>query len=122
MTTLTVLYDARCEFCCAARDWVESQETHVPITLVPAGSAEARERFPELDHDAISGQLVAVGDDGEVFRDDKAWLVTLWATRRYRHWSSRLSAPGVHTLTRQMTSWIGRHRASLGPFGRMLTG
>jgi predicted DCC family thiol-disulfide oxidoreductase YuxK len=122
MQALTVLYDARCELCCAARDWLESQDTIVPITLVAAGSEEARDRFPELDHAATSGRLTAVGDGGEVFHDDKAWIISLWATRQYREWASRLSAPGVRAMTRGMTAWVGRHRASLGPFARLLRG
>lgn len=121
MDRLTVLYDARCELCCAARDWLSKQETHVPIELVAAGSEEARSRFPELDHHDTCGRLTAVGDDGSVFHDDKAWLVSLWATRRYMHWAARLAAPGVRAATKGVTSWIGRHRASLGPFARLLS-
>lgn len=120
MERLTVLYDARCELCCAARDWLSAQETHVPIELMAAGSEEARARFPELDHAETCGRLTAVSDDGGVYRDDKAWIVSLWATRRFMHWASRLSAPGVRAATRGVTTWIGRHRTSLGPFARLV--
>jgi predicted DCC family thiol-disulfide oxidoreductase YuxK len=118
--TLTVLYDARCDLCCAARDWLASQDTYLPIELIAAESDDARERFPELDHDSTTGRLTAISDGGEVFHDDKAWLVSLWATRKYHHWGSRLAAPGARTLTRGMTSWIARHRGSLGSFARLL--
>jgi predicted DCC family thiol-disulfide oxidoreductase YuxK len=112
MDRLTVLYDARCELCCAARDWLSAQETHVPIELVAAGSEEVRTRFPELNHDETCGRLTAVGDDGSVYHDDKAWIVSLWTTRRIKHRASRLSAPGIRAATRGVTSWIGNHRAA----------
>jgi predicted DCC family thiol-disulfide oxidoreductase YuxK len=117
---LTVLYDARCELCCAARDWLADQDTCMPIELIAAGSDDARARFPELEHESTQGRLTAISDEGEVFHDDKAWLMSLWATRKYHHSGSRLAAPGVRSLTRATTSWIGRHRASLGPVARLL--
>ncbi|MEK8107718.1 DCC1-like thiol-disulfide oxidoreductase family protein [Micromonospora sp. M12] len=48
----TVLFDAACPLCRAARRWLSSRAQLVPLEFVPAGSAEARRRFPGLDHDA----------------------------------------------------------------------
>ena len=45
---LTVLYDAECSLCTFLRDWLVRQPQWVPLELVPAGSAEARRRFPGL--------------------------------------------------------------------------
>ncbi|HVD04951.1 MAG TPA: DCC1-like thiol-disulfide oxidoreductase family protein [Gemmatimonadaceae bacterium] len=120
MRELTVLYDAGCELCCAASDWLAAQPTHIPVNLIAAGSDEARVRFPGLDHAATMGQLTAIGDEGEVYHDDKAWVVSLWATRQYRAWAAGLAAPGARRLTRGATSWIARHRAALGPVARVL--
>jgi predicted DCC family thiol-disulfide oxidoreductase YuxK len=39
---LTVLYDALCALCCAARDWLADQDTYMPIELIAAGSQDAR--------------------------------------------------------------------------------
>jgi len=120
MRKLTVLYDAQCELCCAASEWLAAQPTHIPVTLVAAGSDEARARFPGLDHAATMGQLTAIGDEGDVYHDDKAWLVSLWATREHRAWAMRLAAPGVRRLRRGFTAWVGRHRRALGPVAGML--
>ena len=120
MRELTVLYDAGCELCCAASDWLAAQPTHIPVHLVAAGSDEARARFPGLDHAATMGQLTAIGDEGDVYHDDNAWVVSLWATREYRALATRLSAPGLHRLTRGFTSWVGRHRGTLGPVAGLL--
>ena len=120
MRELTVLYDAQCELCCAARDWLAAQPTHIPVKLVAAGSDDARARFPGLDHAATMGQLTAIDDEGDVYHDDKAWVVSLWATREHRRWATRLAAPGMQRLTRGFTSWVGRHRGALGPVAGVL--
>lgn len=120
MRELTVLYDAGCELCCAASEWLAAQPTHIPVRLVAAGSDEARARFPGLDHAATMGQLTAIGDDGDVYHDDKAWVVSLWATREHRAWATRLAAPGAQRLTRGFTSWVGRHRRALGSVAGIL--
>ena len=49
---LTVLYDAECGLCAFLRDWLVRQPQLVPLELVPAGSVEARRRFPGRDHRA----------------------------------------------------------------------
>ncbi len=49
MTGLTVLYDAACPLCSRFRDWLREQKLLIRLDLVPAGSVEARQRFPGLD-------------------------------------------------------------------------
>ncbi|WP_446046702.1 thiol-disulfide oxidoreductase DCC family protein, partial [Streptomyces olivaceus] len=90
---LTVLYDAECSLCTHVRDWLLRQPRLVPLDLVPAGSDEARERFPGLDHAAALDEVTAVGDAGQVYRGAAAWVVVLWALRGYRGLSHRLSTP-----------------------------
>jgi predicted DCC family thiol-disulfide oxidoreductase YuxK len=53
--SLTVLYDARCGLCSAARRWLEEQRQLVPLELLPAGSEDARRRFPTLCEDGRCG-------------------------------------------------------------------
>jgi len=48
----TVLFDEGCPICRTARRWLAGRAQLVPLRFVPAGSAEARERFPGLDHAA----------------------------------------------------------------------
>uniref|UniRef100_UPI0038D3E06E thiol-disulfide oxidoreductase DCC family protein n=1 Tax=Streptomyces shenzhenensis TaxID=943815 RepID=UPI0038D3E06E len=78
---LTVLYDAECSLCTFLRDWLGRQPQLVPLDLVPAGSEEARRRFPDLDHSATLDEVTVVGDAGQVYRDTAAWIVVLWALR-----------------------------------------
>ncbi|MET9735502.1 DCC1-like thiol-disulfide oxidoreductase family protein [Streptomyces sp. NPDC006458] len=90
---LTVLYDAECALCAHVRDWLGRQAQLVPLDLIPAGSAEARARYPRLDHAATLDDITAVGDAGQVYRGAAAWVVVLWALREHRPLAHRLSTP-----------------------------
>jgi predicted DCC family thiol-disulfide oxidoreductase YuxK len=114
MHTLTVLYDARCSLCRRIRSWLETQPTYIDLAFVPAGSAEARRRFPELDHAATMSELTVISDEGAVYHEANAWLMCLWALRDYRAWSLRLSAPDMIPLARRFVIWVARNRSRLG--------
>jgi predicted DCC family thiol-disulfide oxidoreductase YuxK len=90
---LTVLYDAQCSLCTFLRDWLTKQAQLVPLRLMPAGSDEARERFPALDHRTSLDEITVVGDGGQVYQGAAAWVVCLWALREHRALAHRLSTP-----------------------------
>lgn len=97
---LTVLYDADCPLCVHLCDWLVRQRQIVPLDLVPAGSEEARDSFPGLDHAATFEEITVVGDAGQVYRGASAWIVTLWALRAHRPLAHRLASPGGAALAR----------------------
>ena len=80
----TVLYDEGCPICRAAHRWLAGRAQLVPLVFVPAGSAEARQRFPGLDHAATLRDLTVIADTGAVYVHDGAWLACLWALADYR--------------------------------------
>ncbi|MEU6087563.1 DUF393 domain-containing protein [Streptomyces sp. NPDC047085] len=97
---LTVLYDAECALCTHLRDWLGRQSQLVPLELVPAGSAEARLRYPGLDHAATLDEVTVVGDSGQVYQGSHAWIVVLWALREHRPLAHKLSTPAGAKLAR----------------------
>ncbi|MEU8129201.1 DCC1-like thiol-disulfide oxidoreductase family protein [Micromonospora sp. NPDC049049] len=97
----TVLFDAACPICRAARRWLSSRAQLVPLEFVPAGSAEARRRFPGLDHDATLRDLTVIADTGEVYAGDGAWFACLWALTDHRSAAERLARPHLLPLARQ---------------------
>lgn len=111
---LTVLYDAECGLCSFLRDWLVRQPQLVPLELLPAASAEARRRFPGLDHGATLDEITVVGDAGQVYQGTAAWIVTLWALREHRGLAHRLSTPTGARLARGATlaaaKWRGAQR------------
>ncbi len=114
MDTLTVLYDARCNLCSHLRAWLETQPAYVQLAFVPAGSPEARRRFPTLDHAATTSELTVIGDDGAVYIEAKAFLMCLWALRDYRAWSLQLSSPDMLPLARRVVLWVAQNRFRFG--------
>ncbi|MFJ8188531.1 thiol-disulfide oxidoreductase DCC family protein [Streptomyces sp. NPDC096094] len=111
---LTVLYDAECSLCTHVRDWLLRQPRLVPLESVPAGSDEARRRFPGLDHSVTLDEVTVVGDAGQVFRGAAAWIVVLWALREHRALAHRLSTPTGAWLARgavlAAAKWRGGQR------------
>ncbi|WP_433297266.1 thiol-disulfide oxidoreductase DCC family protein [Actinoplanes sp. CA-030573] len=100
----TVLFDEGCPICRTARRWLASRAQLVPLYFVPAGSAEARRRFPGLDHAATLRDLTVVADDGTYYTGDGAWLACLWALTDYRAAALRLSTPRLLPAARRFVA------------------
>lgn len=112
---LTVLYDARCPLCTRFHDWLADQPVLVPLDLVPVGSAEARRRFPTLDHARTLEEVTVVADDGAVWTGPSAWVMCLWATARHRPLAERLATPAGLPLARAAAYGAARLRHLLSP-------
>lgn len=97
----TVLYDEGCPICRAAHRWLESRAQLVPLHFVAAGSARARQLFPELNHAATLRDLTVIADTGAVYVHDGAWLACLWALADYRGMAERLSSPTLLPAARR---------------------
>jgi predicted DCC family thiol-disulfide oxidoreductase YuxK len=116
MRYLTVLYDATCPLCRKAAEWLNEQPKYVPVVFCAAGSPAAQQSFPNIDHYATRNQLTVIGDGGEVYYDERGWLMCLWATRRYRAMALRFGTPGGLESAKKFVLWISRHRQGLGRF------
>jgi predicted DCC family thiol-disulfide oxidoreductase YuxK len=99
--SFTVLYDADCPLCRAAHRWLAGRAPLVPLEFVAAGSAEARRRFPDLDHAATLRDLTVIADTGAVYVHDGAWLACLWALADYRGMADRLGSPALLPAARR---------------------
>lgn len=119
---LTVLYDPDCSLCAFVRGWLERQRQIVPLDLVPVGSEEARRRFPGLDHAATLREITVIGDSGQIYRDDAAWLVCLWALAEYRPMAHRLSTRAGAPVARAAVLAAARFREAQWGRGAAATG
>ena len=113
MNRLTVLFDERCGLCTRAQSWLREQPLWVPLEFVGAGSDETARRFPQLERQDLQSELHVVDDAGNVYRGSSAWILCLWATRRYRVLSHRLALPGNQHLLRRFVEEISRRRHGL---------
>ncbi len=98
--SLTVLYDAACPLCRHVRGWLERQWQLVPLEFVAAGSEQAEQRYPGLDHARTLREITVISDGGEVYEAAEAWVVCLWALKHHRAMSHRLSTPAGARLAR----------------------
>ncbi len=97
MRTLYILYDSRCGVCCQIKRWLEREPSYLPLRLLAAGSPEAVLLFPRVPRE----ELVVIADTGESWFGDNAFVITLWALRRYRNWSLRFASPALRPLARR---------------------
>ena len=114
MFALTVLYDPECGLCRRSHAWLIEQSKLLELNFVPCASDEARQRFPQLNHDLTKNDLTVIGDNGAVYFGPKAWLMVLWALTRYREWSYRLASPELLPTTKRVVSAISQNRYQLG--------
>jgi predicted DCC family thiol-disulfide oxidoreductase YuxK len=112
---LTVLYDAECALCRWVRSWLESRTLLVPLDFVPVGSAEARRRFPGLDHERTHEEVTVVADTGEVWAAEAAWAVCLWATAEHRGLADRIARPRWRGSARSLALAVARITSRHGP-------
>lgn len=76
----------------------------MPLEFVAAGSAEARRRFPTLDHADTLRRITVVADDGAVYREAKAWTMCLWALRDHRGMATFLATPAGRPVAAAMAA------------------
>jgi len=111
VNALTVLYDPTCPTCSRARLWLESRAQLVRLDFVAAGSDEARTTFPHIDHARTLNEITVISDDGEIFVDDNAWVVCLWALRDYRRVASLMTTPALRPMARRVITMVSERVA-----------
>ncbi len=109
VTGLDIVYDAACGLCTSVKEWLGRQPAFVPLRFIASGSEAARQRFPRLP----AGELAVVGNTGEVWMGNGAWVVCLWALRDYREWSLRFSSPLLLMVAREAFAAVSSHRAGI---------
>lgn len=111
MEKLTVLYDATCGFCVKCRWWVQMQPKYIEVEMLPSGGPDALARYPELT--GTKEELIAVDDQGGIYRGTAAWVMCLWALEEYREWAERLSSPALMPLARGAFAILSGSRKKL---------
>jgi predicted DCC family thiol-disulfide oxidoreductase YuxK len=112
---LTVLYDGACTLCVRLRDWLARQPAFVALAFVDARSHEAARRFGAVPW--LGRELVVVDDRHRVWAGPGAFVMCLWALRRYRAWSLRMATPLGGWLARRLFGLVSALRATEVPPG-----
>jgi predicted DCC family thiol-disulfide oxidoreductase YuxK len=112
MRRLTVLFDVTCPLCVQCANWLGLQPAYVELELLAANSELAVRRYGDVPW--RGADLVVVSDEGDVWAGAAAFLVCLWALRRWREWSYRLSGPAFLPLAQRFFHMISTKRRSIG--------
>lgn len=110
MQKLFVLYDPKCELCCRLKNWILVQRSWIGLAVIEQGSEKAKRLFPELDRIATKEDLAVVSDEGDVYLNNSAWIMVLYATIEYHDWASRLTNPLLMPLARQAFAALSKNR------------
>ena len=108
MKHLTVIYDPDCGLCTNAGTWLLAQPRWVGLHMAPSSSLPRM--YPELAARSLRDDLIVVSDEGAVYLGDHAWLMCLYALKRYRHWALRLSRPALLPFARQAFKVLSANR------------
>jgi predicted DCC family thiol-disulfide oxidoreductase YuxK len=69
--------------------------------------------FPELKNIASENDLAVVSDTGEVYLNNSAWIMVLYALEEYREWACRLAHPMLAPFARQAFEMISKNRHTI---------
>jgi predicted DCC family thiol-disulfide oxidoreductase YuxK len=111
MKTLYVIYDGECGLCCRAVRKLMTEPSYLNLRFAPASAAGVERRFGAAMGDG--SQLVVVADSGEVYRGTSAWIMVLYALRRYRPLAMRLASPAWRPFAARAIAAISRNRRGL---------
>lgn len=110
MKRLYVLYDGACGVCCRAVARLAWEPAYIELRFAPAGSMAAQTKFAEALASESGRQVVVVADSGEVYRGASAWIMVLYALKRWRPLAMRLATPGWRPWVERAIDFIGRNR------------
>ena len=119
MQTLYVLYDPKCELCARLKEWLLIQRSWLGLSMVPAGSEKAEKMFPGLKDVAGCNDLVVVSDEGDVYLNNSAWIMALYALEDYRDWACRAKGIRSGCASRQAFEIVSRNRYAISRWLRM---
>lgn len=110
MKAISVFYDARCGLCATVKAWLEKEPKFVNLHFVPYDSRHAALLFPKIADWHPEREILALSDEGGLYRGDGAWIMCLWATVRYREWSLRLARPALRPYAEKLCRLVSRNR------------
>lgn len=106
---LTVVYDDECELCRRCRHWLATQPLLVDVSFLSASDPRAIERYGDLPW--FRTELVVLTDQGFAWIGGEAFVMALWATRRWRTLSYRISGPSFGWLAERFFHALSSNRS-----------
>ena len=108
---LTVIYDEQCELCRRCRHWLATQSTYIDLQFLACGDPRVRELYGDYPWYRI--ELMVVTDGGQAWIGPEAFLMCLWATRRWRRMSFRLRGNAFGPLVERFFHSLSDNRKTI---------
>ena len=119
MKKLTVFYDHKCGLCRACRRWLLKQHTYFELEFIPYESLTARALCPDIGKLDPDRQIVAMADNGDIYRGGAAWVMCLYATREHRALSMKLANPMLMPLAKKICGLVASNRLRISSLLRL---
>ena len=113
---LAVFFDQECSLCRACRRWLMSQDKYFPVDFIAYQSRLAREICPQLADMNPEKEIVVMADNGQLYQGGSAWIMCLYALRRYRELSFKLAHPMLLPLAKKICHVVSNNRLKLSKF------
>ena len=107
---LYLLYDNHCGLCSKLTKWIIGQKLREPLKLVGWDTEQARRMFPTLVTTRPPQEIMMVSSSGEVWKNEKAWVMVLHALADYATLARRMAHPRLLPLVRQTFVLISQER------------
>ena len=115
MKTLYVVYDSHCGLCTEVKGWMAKEPSFFDLRFLASDSNEVRDKIVGLP----DGELAVVSDTGEVWLGDNAFILCLWALRRYRDWARRLASPMLRPMAGRVFAALSENRHNISKLLRL---
>jgi predicted DCC family thiol-disulfide oxidoreductase YuxK len=113
VNALCVLYDETCGFCCQCARTIAAKRQRLAIHCLPRQAPEVKAAFGDFDRAGTKPELIVIDDDGGIYRDADAWIITLWALEGYQRWATRMAKPALRPFARALFEVVSSNRHSL---------
>ncbi len=108
-TRLTVVYDDDCELCRRCRHWLATQPTLVEMRFLATSDPLVQEIYGHLPWYRV--ELMVVTDTGVAWVGPEAFVMSLWATRRWRSMSYRISGRAFRPMAEKFFHTLSANRS-----------
>ncbi len=94
--------------------WLGRQSVYFPYRFRKLSSLTSDLKKYNLENPLTSfKELIVIDNYGKIYKNENAFIMCLFATRKFRAWSIRLSRPMLKPLTKRFFTFLSNHRGSL---------
>ncbi len=114
-TKLSIIYDGQCVFCIRVLNFVKKFDTFEALVFYDSHDQGAMaEKFPMVNPQDAEEALLAVTQDGEVFKGFYAFRRSFWKIPYLWIFAVILYVPGLPYVGTRLYNWIARNRKTFG--------